>query len=221
MTIKPSDEPIPSSGHRRRPRGCDLCHQDVGSGSYGSFRARFGLFALFMELFLAFFVFVAASIVQVCARSATAFVLLLLKKRTRKGQDLWFFSAEHVLVWYEQQWFISCGLLVHDKKTHFIRSLLCELRTPMICPHHHSHRAQAFPHEHGAMVPLAKYWKVLGDEMVASTITNNCLPPAISDAIKVLLWELKHLFFIHIRGYKIAGMIYLFPPLLLLLIITL
>lgn len=116
MTIKPSDEPIASSSHRRRPRGCDLCHQDVGSGSYESFRASFGLFALFMELFLAFFVFVAASIVQVCARSATAFVLLLLKKRTRKGRDLWFFSAEHVLVRYEQQWFISCGLLVHDKK---------------------------------------------------------------------------------------------------------
>lgn len=90
MTIKPSDKPIPSSGHRCRPWGCDLCHQDVGSGSYGSFRARFGLFALFMELFLAFFVFVAASIVQVCARSATAFVLMLFKKRTHKGQDLWF-----------------------------------------------------------------------------------------------------------------------------------
>lgn len=123
------------------------------------------------------------------------------------------FSAEHVLVWYEQQWFISCGLLVYDKKTHFIRSLLCELRTPMICPHHHSHRAQAFSHEHGAMVPLAKYWKILGDEMVSSTITNNCLPPAISDAIKVLLWELKHLFLSTLEDTKLqVWYIYVPPP---------
>lgn len=212
MTIKPSDKPIPSSGHRCKPWGCDLCHQDVGSGSYGSFRARFGLFALFMELFLAFFVFVAASIVQVCARSATAFVLMLFKKRTHKGQDLWF--SQQNMYWCDMNSSGSYHVVYWcmTKKNHFIRSLLCELRTPMICPHHHSHRAQAFSHEHGAMVPLAKYWKVLGDEMVSSTITNNCLPPAISDAIKVLLWELKHLFFIHIREYKIAGMIYLCPP---------